>query len=442
MLARIKTMKRGLRSGIHDGTMELSGGIGLTEDIRGETGRVKISGTIDRGVEAKIEFRKKYIDPVIVTYIMTRRGGQSIEARIRDLTEDGCILFLEEPDDQNHMPESMGYIVMEKGSHITANGYRIEAGVHTTDTHRRGGQSPFTGDYIKFEKNFKQPPAVLHTLITYENAAFASTMAQKVTAEGFELAQEMAETRKTAEEETIAWIAFEEMSGKGFITDVRGEVGLEVATKGIGVDNKPGLIIEFDITFKKRPDIVIKGQTMNGSDGYWARGAGAWSAELVKSFAEEDQRSNRERSHAPETFGYAAFEENSILRTVRNYGCRVSNKFKMDGISIRQPLIITWDTNNSGSMGVELKVSIDHGIHWTEWLPCGYAHALPGVPTNGDLDGYVFQFRYSFYNDVEVPVRLNEVRVTTEDNPVIIEGFNIGGLATDGSEWNSMRVLK
>lgn len=31
-------------------------------------------------------------------------GGQSIEVRVKDVNSDGCVIFLEELDDQNHNP--------------------------------------------------------------------------------------------------------------------------------------------------------------------------------------------------------------------------------------------------------------------------------------------------------------------------------------------------
>jgi hypothetical protein len=441
MLAEIKTIRSTLRSGQHDGTKVMSGGLGLTEDVRGETGRVEISGTIDKNTTAIIEFKKKYVDPVVVVYITTRGGGQSIEARVKDVKEDGCTIFLEEPDDENHNPETIIYIVMEKGSHITDAGYRIEAGIHTTDKHRRGGQTDFEGDFIKFSKMFKGTPAVLHSLNTYNNGAFATTMAQNVTAEGFEVAQELAETKKPAMEESIAWIAFERFVGKGFITDVKGEAGLVTATTNTGVDNKVGVNVEFNAGFVARPDVVVKGQTMNGTDGYWARGAGAWSKDLVKVYGEEDQRTDKERSHTKETFAYVALEADSLINTIRPNGYRTSDTFKLDNISIRQPLITTWDVNNFNNFGVQVRVSKDYGITWTDWMICEYAKALPGIPTTGDLDGIVLTFRYNFYNDVEVPVKLTEMRLETDGKPVLVEGNNVGGLATDGSDWNSSRIF-
>lgn len=438
----IKTKKNTLRSGHHTGTHVTADGLSLTENIRGETGRVDINGTIDRGVTAEIEFRKEYVDPVVVAYIITRRGGQSIEVRVKDVTKTGCTIFLEEPDDENHNPETISYIVMESGSHITKTGYRIEAGIHETTTSRhKSNWRDFVGDEIKFPKIFTEQPVVLHTLNTYRNTTFASTMAQNVTVDGFELSQEFAETNKNSANEVIGWIAFTPMAGKGFITDVKGEVGIAEATQNTGVDNKPGTTIDFRSGFVSRPDAVVKGQTMNGNNGYWARSTGAWSKDLIRVYAEEDQVSDRERAHTSETFGYAAFENNSTLMTIRQIGNRVSDIYELDTIDIRYPLVTTWKSDNYSSMIVEAKVSADYGVTWSDWLPCEYAKPVPGLPITGELDGYSVQFKYTLVNDTDVPVHVKEFSVKTDGTPVIIEGLNVGGYAKDGTEWNQKRIF-
>lgn len=438
---QITTIKRTLRSGHHDGTYVTGKGLTLTEAIRGETGKIELTNTTDYGIEEAIEFKREYDTPVVVAYIITRNNDQSIEARVKDVTSTGCVIFVEEPDDQGHKPEYVGYIVLEAGSHITDNGYRIEAGVHSTETARRSGATDFSGDEIKFNKIFTSTPIVLHSLNTYNNGAFASTMVQNVSVEGFEVSQELASTKKSVASETIGWIALEQMCGKGYITNVKGEVGIVEATEDTGVDGKNGVTIDFGTTFVSRPDIIVKGQTMNDNDGYWARGAGAWSKELVRSYAEEDQRGDKERNHLPETFGYASFDSDSILRTIRPNGERISEVFDMRGITINQPMITTWTADNYSRITVDVKYSNNDGVSWSDWIACSYASALPGIPITGELMGYKVQFKYSFVSDVEVPPHLTAFSVTSGDYIIIKEGINVGGYATDGSDWNTKNVL-
>lgn len=439
---QITTQKRTLRSGHHDGTYVTGKGLTLTEAIRGETGRVELVNTTDFGIEADIEFKREYQNPVVVAYIITRNNDQSVEARVKNVTSTGCIIFTEEPDDQSHSkPEYVGYIVLESGSHITDNGYRIEAGIHKTEKVRRSGNTNFSGDEIKFNKIFTSPPVVLHSLNTYNNESFATSMIQNISLESFELAQELAGTKKQSKEENIGWIAFEQMNGKGNITDVKGEVGIVETTSETGVENNPIVTIDFNTSFFNRPDIVVKGQTMNDDDGYWVRGAGAWSKDLVRIYAEEDQRSDKERIHKAETFGYAAFESNSILKSIRSYGERISEIFNLRGISIIQPMITTWKTDNYSKLSIDMKYSDNDGISWSDWIACDYAGILQGLPIVGELEGYLIQFKYGFNIDVEVPPHLTEFSVTSGDSIIIKEGINVGGYATDGSDWNTKRIL-
>lgn len=440
-IEQITTQKRTLRSGHHDGTYVTGKGLTLTEAIRGETGRVELTNTTDYGIEATITFKKEYDTPVVVAYVITRNNDQSIECRVKNVTENSCVIFIEEPDDQSHKPEYVGYIILEAGSHITENGYRIEAGIHETDTVRRSGNKDFTGDSIIFNKIFTTTPVVLHSLNTYNNSAFASTMVQNVSLESFEVSQELAGTKKKTTTEQIGWIAFEQMNGKGNITNVKGEVGIIDTTDNTGVDDNNGSLIDFSTSFVNRPDIVVKGQTMNDDDGYWARGAGAWSKELVRVYAEEDQRADKERSHKKEKFGYAAFEASSILQTIRPNGERISEVFDMRGISIIQPMITSWVADNYSKINIDIKYTSDGGISWSDWTPCNYAATLPGFPISGELMGYKLQVKYSFESDVEVPPHLTEFSITSGDAIIIKEGINVGGYATDGSDWNTKRIL-
>ena len=67
--------------------------------IIGETGRQYLSDTIEKGSQHvfKVNFRNQYTDPVVVAFINTRRGGQSVSARIKSVTTSSFDLFMQEP---------------------------------------------------------------------------------------------------------------------------------------------------------------------------------------------------------------------------------------------------------------------------------------------------------------------------------------------------------
>jgi len=77
-----------------------------------ETGQVELTDTIDLGVKAQIEFRHVYNDPVVVAFINTRNGDESVSPRVKDVTSTGCTIYMQEPDHQNHSPETVSLCQM------------------------------------------------------------------------------------------------------------------------------------------------------------------------------------------------------------------------------------------------------------------------------------------------------------------------------------------
>ena len=270
-----------------------------------EAGRVTLSSTIDDGVSARVSFARSYTDPVVVAYIMTRNGSQSIDVRVKDVTGTGATVFVEEPDDEGHNAEEIGYIVMEAGRHVLADGTRVEAGRWTTSSVHRE-DSGFGGDTVPFTQTFGAAPVLLHTLNTYNNGAFMSTVSPSVTAGQFMIQQEAGGSGKPAVTETIGWIAIE--SGKtGTIDGKKYQTGRSQDGTKDGVTDS-AQVISLTAGFSQAPVMIVDGYTGSGSDGYWARSAGTPTATTQKVYAEEDQVKDSERSHADEGFGWWAME--------------------------------------------------------------------------------------------------------------------------------------
>lgn len=279
-----------------------------------ETGTVAISDTIDNGVSASVSFQQSYSTPVIVTYIATRAGDQSIDSRAKDLSSTGCTIFIEEPDDEGHVEETVSYIVAEAGTR-EIDGLKIEAGVHTTNTVRTDSDGSNFGDTVTFSQSWSSVPAVLHDLQTYNNGDWITTQSNSVTTDDFNLSQEAAQTgqESTVVEEDLSWIAFEIVSGGGSIGPVTFETNAENDGTGDGVDDTPHTI-SFSASFSSTPDITVAGNTMNGTDGFWARSSGTqWDTTGHETYSEEDQVVDTERGHVDETFGYIATDPDSVV---------------------------------------------------------------------------------------------------------------------------------
>ncbi len=278
-----------------------------------ETGQLTLSSTIDDDVVETINLEHNYNDPAVVSYIATRGGGQSIDTRIRNVGRDNFEIFEEEPDNEPHRAETNNWIVAESGSWIGIDGQlRIEAGTHSTDSFHTGGY--FGGDTVSFSKSFSSTPSLLATLNTYNNGAFMSTHTHGLSSTDFLVGQEAAETGISASTETIGWIAFSRDSGTN--DGISYEVGYHPEDNDYdGVSNSAESVF---YSFGGNPSLVIQGSTPTGVNGYWARGAGTFSDTSANFYAEEDQVSDTDRSHADCGFSWAAFYTQGSI-TVHKY---------------------------------------------------------------------------------------------------------------------------
>lgn len=280
-----------------------------TSDIAtvGETGRVLIDHNV-----MNVGFRSYYANPVVVAFVNTRNGDDSVDVRVKDVTSSGFNIFLEEPpafDGVHAWAEEASYIVMEKGRHTLVGGMVVEAGSHSTNTVHTGGTG-FAGDEITFNTPFTSIPAVMATLNTYNNGEFMSSLTTNVRAAAFEIGQEALETGNLAQVETIGWMAFEQ----GFDVGLNFIAGYEVEdaqSDGVG---QAGFTIDIsDAQFAELPDLVVNVYGEKGPDGSYARGAGEFTATTQKVYAEEDTNKDSERNHASEPFAWVGFNHNSDL---------------------------------------------------------------------------------------------------------------------------------
>ncbi len=267
------------------------------------TGQLTNPGTIDETGVITVDLSHSYNNPVVVAYIATRGGGQSIDIRARNVGSNSFELFEEEPDNAGHNDETNNWIVAESGSWIGIDGeLRIEAGTHSTASVHKGGNS-FGGDTVNFENSFSSTPSVLATLNTYNNGAFMSTHTHSLSSTDFLVEQEAAETGISASTETIGWITFSRNSGTN--DGISYEVGYHPEDNDYdGVSNSAESVF---YSFGGNPSLVIQGSTPTGTNGYWARGAGTFSDTSANFYAEEDQKGDSERWHVDSGFSWATF---------------------------------------------------------------------------------------------------------------------------------------
>ena len=276
----------------------------------GETGRVHLPDTWDQGQTiANVTFRHTYADPIVVAFIPTRSGTQSVEVRARNVTPTGCFLLMEEPDNGSHVTEVVTWMVMERGIH-RLDGILVEAGSRTTSQVHNEGETP-AGWIESLTAPFTSPPAILHTLNTHDNQDFMGSSVHSVSATDFQTEQEAAGSGNTPVAETIGWIAFE--TGSGRSNGQQFEIGIHSPGTFRGVDDVPA-VLTFSTPFAHPPDVFVKQNTGAGADGSWCRGAGTWTESSIEYYFEEDAVGDPERSHSSaESAGYLAIDPDAVF---------------------------------------------------------------------------------------------------------------------------------
>ena len=138
-----------------------------------------------------------------------------------------------------------------------------------------------------FYNQFITKPVVLHSLNTYNNKAFKTSIVSDVSTTSFKIQQESAESGTTTSEEVISWIAIE--AGKsGTINGIEYETIVENDGDNDGVDDN-GHVFSFSQSFGKIPLVIVKQNSANDGDGSWARSDGILIPTNHITNAEEDQ---------------------------------------------------------------------------------------------------------------------------------------------------------
>jgi hypothetical protein len=361
------------------------------------TGKVTLSNTIDNTSATRINFLYEYTNPVVVAFIKTRAGDESVDVRVKNVTSSGFDIFMEEPDNETHVAEIVSYMVVESGRWQLSDNLVIEAGIHTTDNvHNSGGA--YNGDNISFSSEFTSTPVVLATLNTYNNAAFMSSIVHNTSSSGFQLQQEAAQTPITATTEDIGWVAISTGSGSfngfDFESIINPLTGIDN-----GVSNTP-TTITYSSSFDVAPVIIVNGYTGNDYDGYWTRGAGTYNSSTLTVYAEEDQRGDSERSHTEEGLSYIAFEPGAYYTLTpgnNTWGQPQPNYYTIPGDSTSSdPPIAEWLIDeNQGTTLYDSSTNSNNGtminMDNSNWdigkLDTGIAVELNGVDEYIDL-GY------------------------------------------------------
>ncbi len=369
-----------------------SGALRLQRNFIGETGRVIISNEINLVPATTVNFRQSYSNPVIVAYIATRNNPEPLDARVTNVTATGFDLFIEDPNNDGiASPETVIYMVIEAGRYDFANGLSIEADIHSTSSEHSAGD-PFGGDIIAFSSAFIGTPVVLHSLNSYNNGDFKSSLCDSATNTQITLEQETADTGTATAVEDIAWIALSQ--GSGSLVNTAFDIALFNDGGSHGIDNG----VPQDITysgFTVAPDVIVKGSSGGGADGYWMRGAGTWTNLTHDSYSEEDEVGDAETSHANETFNSAAFSPDSNIGVYFASGSRVSEPINLSVVKIVEDSSLVYNaTRPAGTTAsVETNVSFDAGNSWKGWVTHVSGQPVAGLDSGVNVEQGLLRIR-------------------------------------------------
>jgi len=297
---KIKSVKRGL-------TLDEINFPERYGKVVGEVGYFVIDQNSDLDFILKVKFRNIYRNPVVIPYVATFLGSDPTTVRVVEVGKNYAKFRMIDANLTEHTVEICCYLVVEQGRWTLDGGVVVEAGVHETSSVHRSGQD-FDGDWVSFSEPFSSTPVVLHALQTNNNDSFMETHVHGVTTDGFYCQQEAGGTGVSATTEKIGWVALS--TGKGTTSGFAYEIDYGSDGSNDGVEDTPHKI-SFT-SFNKRPIVIVKGQSGNGIDGYWARGR-CFRYDFAEVYAEEDTVGDTEQTHTDEVFGWFAIEEGALL---------------------------------------------------------------------------------------------------------------------------------
>eukprot|EP00957_Ditylum_brightwellii_P152437 11604213-Ditylum_brightwellii.AAC.1 len=100
----------------------------------------------------------KFVAETVLTFINSRNDWNSVAPRVKDVTPNGCAIFMHNPSNSSHGAETVSYFVAEKGRYELHGGAIFEAGSHDTSTAHQGGDG-YIGDQLSFSAPFQNVPA-------------------------------------------------------------------------------------------------------------------------------------------------------------------------------------------------------------------------------------------------------------------------------------------
>ena len=236
-----------------------------------------------------------YTNPVVVAKPLSYNDDEPAVVRIDNVVTASFDISVQEWDyqDGTHAEETVGYLVMERGSYTLPDSTMVEARTFDTDA-----TSSFI--WIDFNQTFTQTPVVITSVSSYLESDAVTTRVRNININGFDFyMQEQELNEQTHATETISYIAWEPSSG------TMGDMSFEVG-KTDAVFTHDWQTIVYNETFTNPPVFLADMQTINGGDVSNLRWQNKDIYGVEVKVAEEESLDN-ETNHTSEAVGYMVF---------------------------------------------------------------------------------------------------------------------------------------
>jgi PKD repeat protein len=240
-----------------------------------------------------VSFRVPFLDPVVIVGAFGHKDKEPGVIQLRNVTSRGFDIRVQEWDylDGVHVQETVGYLVMERGSHRLSDGTQVEAGGFTID--RTAGF-----ETILFKQSFKTVPVVFTAVTPKEAGTKAVTgRVQNIDIKSFQYRlQEQQRNTPTTAQETVSYLAWEPSMG------TVDEIQFEVDRTREVVQNQFQSILYLS-KFSTVPVFLAEMQTFNGAEPSNVRWRNKKRTEVEVRVSEEQSLGNG-TWHRPEVVGY------------------------------------------------------------------------------------------------------------------------------------------
>jgi hypothetical protein len=319
----------------------------------------------------RLEFERRYVDPVVVVSPMGSGDSDPAVVRVRNVNATGCEIRVQawEYLADDHGPEQVGYLVMEKGVYSLADGTLIAAGHVDTNACADFGE-------VLFAQTFPGPPVVVACVESCNESDAVSLRLDTIATWGFTCKMQEQESREQIHAtERISYIAWEPSIGS--LHDISFEVR---RVDQLVPDTTASL--SFSSSFPSTPVFVGAFQSFHGSDPCTLR----WnqrSASSISLYAQEETSIDSEVSHKNEDVGYVALISKESDIDADRDGIPDSQERTVYGTD---PSRMDTDDDGIGD-GVELTY---WGVLWNQdFDQDGLVQLLdPDSDNDGDTDGF------------------------------------------------------